>query len=436
MTANTWTIASGATLYAGCAAPSIGPEDWPQWRKDLQEGQYADISLNTFQSVLPAGWPLGEEAGPFINWSGAIRASDYGPLGAYSLFGSGHLSYGSPLCAGVGNFNVFTRMWERSNDPTQPLLEINPNIIETDGSFVGYNLNYESDVPATLNHLYPGHMYNGLNYIDAAHGGGPKGTMLQTFIGGSSARNILHAFDLSLAHGPSTRFSETAIVLGGNDGGTYPMSASDNVRGCTYMLSGEGKGPVKSIDWATKVITTHHASAQFNVSGQHNMIYLPAPWDCLVTMGYDYQYSDAFPTRHLDVHVRVFPIINNVVQPPVEVFPTGTQPTHAACGGTWVEKLNRLACFPGGTGQIVFTLTPPAPGSLTTGTWAWNSIAMTGNSGQAVSNPGINGNNGFPYNNNGSWGKFIYFPNLECCLWCNGVLAPVQAFVLPGMNTP
>lgn len=383
----------------------------PDWVPS--EGTFANISLNTMHSVRPAGWPSSEGAGPFLNWVGGVYAEDFSNLGALVVYGSGHLSAGAPLWAGVWCFDLDTRQWVGRNVPSQPLLEN-----------ADYNDWGESTVSATLGHTYPPHTYDGLIYRSPALGGGPSGSLISFFYPGGLRYNTVHEFDLSSPTAPPARLIDTIPMSGSpSDMGHYAQTALDEGRNGIWLTTMHGTGPLKFVGIADWSVTTYGASYG---TYEHNLVYLPAPYDCLVGFGRHNEPNTVFT-------VFVCPIVNNVPQGFTQVTPTGTPPADGRCGGVWSTLLNCIVSYEAKMSTSVHRLTPPAPGNLTTGTWAWTSETVTGVAGIEPSNAGINTNNGLPYIENGAWGRFIEVPAARCFIWANGVNAPVQAWRLTGM---
>jgi hypothetical protein len=414
--ADSYTIASGGTLSAGMNPPSPGSP--PNWRPAA--GQFKDISLNTLRGAAPAGWPSSDVAGPFLNWAGGFFNPYWGTYGGVVVRGSGHLTHGTPVWGGNWIWDVGTRLWVGANVPGAPLLE--------DTSL--YNGFFESTQAASLGHTYVPHTYDGLVLRSPANGGSAKGSMWATFSPGSTGYpNFIHEYDLSSASAPPVRKFDD-VPLGGSNS-SYPMAALDEARGGYWLLPANGAAPLKFIHFDATV--TSYAGIGYGCYGDNSLIYLPAPFDCLVGMGRNNADNTTFC-------VFVCPIIGGVPQGFVEVTPTGTQPNDGRCGGVWVadtewtDGVGKIVCYEAGRSYRVHMLTPPASGSLTTGTWAWTYETLVGDQGQLPSNPGVNVNNGLPYTENGIWSRFVHCPAAKCFLFCNGVNAPMQAWRLTGLK--
>jgi hypothetical protein len=365
------------------------------------EGQFANISLNTLYDVRPPGWPTSDAAGPFANWCGGAYATDFSGLGAYVVHGSGHLSGGQPLWAGVWCFDLDTRSWVGTNVPSQPLLE---NVAD-------YNAYGESTVSETLGHPYPVHTYDSLIYHPAANGGGSQGSLIRVGAAGASQwSHPLHRFDLSKGTAAPTR------VVNNISGGGYPQATRDTTRNGVWYLNANGNAPLTFISFTDWALTNHPKG--FNEYGNYSLTYIPEPYDCLVSTGNSGDYG-------VNMGVYVCPIVGGVPQGFVKVNPTGTRVGDQRAGTCWSTLLNCLVSYEAGGSFTVHKLTPPAPGSLTTGTWTWSSETLNGVSGATPSKNSVT--------NNGAWGRFIEVPAARCFIWCDGIRAPVQAWRLTGM---
>lgn len=155
------------------------------------------------------------------------------------------------------------------------------------------------------------------------------------------------------------------------------------------------------INWDTGAVTQH--AVGYLDYGDHSMVYIPAPWDCLLAGGRS-------NSGNTDNRWYVCPIVDGVPSGFTEITPTGTEPTDGRTGMVFDPQQDKLVMHVGGSGGVVVnTLTPPAPGgSLTTG-WAWGAITLTG-AGGITPAWAINTNSGGPYDNNGTWSKFQRVP--------------------------
>ena len=392
---DTYSAESGATIYGGREGPSALPAWVPE------PGTFADISLNTMYDVRPEGWPNSDIAGPFLNWSGGVFNPDFSALGALVIHGSGHLASGSPVWAGNWCFDLDNLAWVGRNVP---------------GPLNAYG---ESTDPASLGHTYAPHTYDGLVMQPAALGGGPKGSLIRASMAGAPFGVPVHRFDLSSAVDAPGRVIDN---LGGD---SYPAAALDAGRGGFWYLDAKGTGPLKFVsfsDWSA----TQYSGVEFGEYGSHNLVYIPAPWDCLLSLG------DKGTMGAAVYSMRVCPIVGDVPQGFSVATYSGTPVPDTRAGGCWSTLLERVVCMEGYDSTTVHQITPPDPGELLSGTWAWSTESLTGVGGATVGHA-INTNNGLPFANNGTWSRFVEAPAARCFLWCQGINKPVQAWRLTGM---
>jgi hypothetical protein len=391
--------------FAVYIKPSVGAQGIPPWVPP--PGQFANISLNTLSDVRPTGWPTSDAAGPFANWSGAVLAYDFSNLGAYIVHGSGHLSPGAPLWAGVWCFDLDTLRWIGRNVPSGPLLEASTSV-----TFNNYG---EVSAPqAIVGHTYPPHTYDGLAYRSLSKGGGVSGSLVRFFYPGGSAQSTVHQFDLSSPSAPPTRVVDTIQMEGGNN---YSTSAVDEARGGVWLLTANGVGPLKFVkfsDWSV----TNYPNISYNDYGDHSLVYLPAPFDCLIGMGRS-------GVGGVEMAVWVCPIVGNVPQGFTKATQSGTPPADRRCGGVWSTILNCIVSYEAAGSRKVHRLTPPSPPAISSGTWAWTSETLIGADGIAPSKNAVA--------DNGAWGRFIEVVAARCFIFCDGVQQPVQAWRLAGM---
>lgn len=401
----------GATCYGGRSAP---PVPLPAWVPP--PGTYVNISTTTLQSVEPAGWPGGDTAGPFLNWSSAVLATDFSTLGAYTVYGSGHLaSPGAPVWAGIWNFDLDTLQWVPSNLPGAPISEL-----------VNFNAYGESTDASTLGHVYVPHTYRGLIYQSRASGGGAKGSLIRASIAdGVRYGRPVHAFDLNSSTAPPTRKIND---IGGN---AYPMAAPDPARGGFWYLDNNGGNNlrfVKYLDWSV----TTYPNTSYGANGDNCLFYMPAPYDCLIGLG-----PSADPTLW---HIQVCPLINNIPQGWTKATMSGTSPSMLGTGACWSTILSCFVSYEGHdntTGYFsndVFKLTPPPAANVLTQVWVWTKETLSGYNGTTPFQIEINTNNNQPFHNNGSYGRFLEVPKARCFIWCGSVKGPVQAWSLSGMQ--
>lgn len=383
------------------------PSTLPAWVPE--PGTFANISTNTVFQVRPTGWPTGENAGPFANWSSGVYCPDFGVSGGYAVHGSGHLTTGTPVWAGVWVFDLDSLQWVGRNVPAEPLLEYPP------GSAY-YNSFYESLDADTLGHPYAPHTYDGLIYQTTAQGGGTDGSLIRVGIPGASGTSdlrVVHAFDLSSATAPPTR------VVNSLTGTDYPATAVDEVRGGFWAVGYNMNSGLRFVSFADWSVTAYPSVAA-NISGDPTMAYVPDR-DCLVVLA---RTNGAF-------QVIVCPIVGGVPQGWTVVAQAGTKPTDSRAGLVWSTILECLVSYQG-VPAYTSDLTPgydiyklPVPANLTTGTWTWAKETLSG-AGGAEPIVTRDGNNAIQ--NNGAWGRFVEVPSARCFLYAGSINGPVQAW--------
>jgi hypothetical protein len=408
---DSYSVANGVTMYVGRAAPVNA--GYPSWRP--APGFFADISLNTLADIAPSGWPVTDIASPFSNWSGNNYNDDLGPLGGTSNHGSGHLALSSnPLWAGVNNFNASTQLFTMSNVPPVPVSDDTTNYqyweVPAGQPGAGFTM-----VP---------HTYGGTLIRSAAAGGGPKGSMVRVNFPGAGVKQATHEFDLSLPSGaPARVISETAIA------GGYPCACVDEAGTGFYLLDYYGQGPMRHYTFGTVQgqpynYTLVPGGASFNSYGNAQMVLKPGANSCLV--------STAGAPASGSVELRICPIIAGVPQSWTTMNVTGTSPNDSRCGLKWSTILQCFVTINGGTlagggtgNATVHRLTPPASGSLITGTWTWTSEVVVGLGGAILSRSRVA--------DNGTWGNLVELPKCGTLVFCNSIFDKMQALTLQGM---
>ena len=377
----------------------------PAWLPSA--GTFSNLSCtNTLFSARPSGWPTSDAGAPFANWSGGVWAPDFGTQGGYVVHGSGHLSADSPIWAGVWVFDVATLTWVGRNVPSQPLLERG----STD-----YNDYFESNITATLGHTYAPHTYDGLVYRPPTEAGDGHLVRLQFGGGGKLGAKSVHTFDLSSPTAPPTRVIDDTGL--GGVSSSYPASAVDYGRNGIWLLSYTGVGPLKFISLADWSITSH--VFDFNAYGDQALIYLPPPYDCILATGRD-------GSGGVDRSMRVSRIISGVPQAFTSVSVSGTDCPDRRAGGVWCSALNAVVMYGAAGSYTAYKVTPPGTGAtLTSGTWAWTSETLTGNSGATPSHNAVA--------DNGACSRFVYAAELGCFFWCDSINDQVQAWRLTGV---
>ncbi len=405
-------------LHRGYLAPSWVPAA-STWRN-------IGTASATLVAARPPGWPNSEAAGPDANWSGAVYNPSIGARGAVVKHGSGHLNPGDALWAGVWVLDVDAGTVTGRNVPASPMLEAAPAQFSQ-----SFNSFYESIVPGIEGHPYPPHTYDGLIVQSAFNGGGRSGKLHRIGIGGG-ASTCIHTFDLDSASAPPARIRDSVASLIGAHGG-YPATAEDEELGGYWVMSANGQGGLSLIAWDGTLIATY-SGVQFNENGNHSLIKIPAPWNCLLTFGT--AVSGFYGSNSLKM--RVCPLVAGVPQGWTAVTQSGDVPTDSRIGGNWSRILRKVIAMQGWTNGVtdpnVKTLTLPAPADILTGTYSWLNVPCTSADGSPIALLGPNPNGGFlPYANNGSWGRLVEAYHARCFIWWYGVNNQPQAIRLPGM---
>lgn len=234
MTADLWTIASGATLYAGCAAPSGGSPTISAFASN----RVADVleAANGYTINGVSGQPGGSTVpnGKF-DYSGGCDAPEQGVKGSMLFCGGGHNGwYG----AEVIRLDYATGLFSRVTNAYKTLWNINTSNYASNGDGETYA---DSSGTTTLQ-TQPGaaHMYDHAVYLAPGVGGsGSLGGLLTVSRYGTSPSagggNRTHMLDI--ASGVWARFSTNVIQTDTFGGGDMPFTSVcyDKVRGKIFM---------------------------------------------------------------------------------------------------------------------------------------------------------------------------------------------------------
>jgi hypothetical protein len=370
----------------------------------ISAGTFSNAGTSTLNAVKPSGWPTNDIGGPYANWAGAVWCPDFGDKGGCAVHGSGHLSAGSPVWAGVWVFDVATQTIVGRNVPATPLLEQPP-------SSAYYNGYYESTEAATAGHTYAPHTYDGLIFVPASAMGNRNGGLLRLCMPGAGGNaKVAHLFDLDSPTAPPVRVMNEVVGISTS----YPAAAADYARGGLWCTNANGQNGLSFIDFSDWS-ETRYGSAAFNAYGDQSLVYIPQR-DCLVAMGRDGVGGGS-------LSVRVCPISGGVPQGWTTVTQSGTPPSDARCGGEWVMKLGVIVSYSAGGSYTVHKLTPPA--NLTSGTWVWTSETLTAVGGAVPArNSAVD---------NGAWSRMVYAAEWSRMLWQDGVNNPTQVMRLTGL---
>jgi hypothetical protein len=313
---------------------------------------------------------------------------------------------GTPLFSGVWIFDLDTLRWVGTNVPTSPLLE---PFAPVGNVFEGYNGYFESTNSANLGHPYPPHTYDGLIYQSPALGWGPKGSLIRNAIAwwNNPYSRVVHRFDLSSPSNPPSRPINQLNIPN-----SYPATALDEARWWYWALSSNGNGPlifVSFADWSQQSYP-----AQYNTYGDQSLIYAKDNSNQEFLIGVWRGGNGG-----VNYEVRVAPIINGIPQAFTTILPIWAPPADARAGGVWSARLWAVVSYEANWSNQVHKLIPPS-GSLTWGTWVWQTQTLTGLNGAI---PAKN-----PNATNGAWSRFIEVPELGIFLWADSVTGPVQAW--------
>lgn len=370
----------------------------------ISAGTFANAGTSTLNAVKPSGWPTNDIGGPYANWSGAVWCPDFGDKGGYAVHGSGHLSVGNPIWAGVWVFDVATQTIVGRNVPASALIE------RPFGSG-DYNAYGESLLSGTLGHTYAPHTYDGLIFVPASSMGNRNGGLLRLCMPGAPGdAKVVHLFDLDSPTAPPTRVMNEVVGISTS----YPAAAADYARGGLWCTNANGQNGLSFIDFSNWS-ETRYGSAAFNAYGDQSLVYIPQR-DCLVAMGRD-------GAGGANLSVRVCPISGGVPQGWTTVTQSGTPPADARCGGEWVMKLGAIVSYSAGGSYAVHKLTPPA--NLAAGTWAWTSETLTGVGGAVPARNSAT--------DNGAWSRMVYAAEWSRMLWQDGVNNTTQVMRLTGL---
>lgn len=253
MTADNYSIASGATLSAGCAVPSGGGGGGggiPLWVPP--SGYFADVPMmNDPFDVTPGIYGFSAPRALITFWTGSAILRDWGQYGAQVYYGAGHETGPTDLnlqMTLICDFN--TLLWSIKNVPASAnqVQVFQPtggggypaNLPGWPGDTTGGRPGYAPDGTP-----YNPHTYLGIQELPAAWGGGTKGSIVSFGFGGSNWNDRVNVIDPSQATGgysqmtisqPASINADKTLISFGNQSnglnisrGTYPTSDIDLV---------------------------------------------------------------------------------------------------------------------------------------------------------------------------------------------------------------
>jgi hypothetical protein len=150
------------TAHSNAFAVRIITSDLPSWVPP--PGQFGAFTLNT-------GADVGMHASVLANWCGGVFNPDFGPRGAAMYYGGGeHYPWDDTLQSGVFCLDCETRLWVRRAHPTAEHTGVAYPAGGSPTDEWGAYLDYGS--PQTK------HTYGCLEWMPAAWGGGPQGSLV------------------------------------------------------------------------------------------------------------------------------------------------------------------------------------------------------------------------------------------------------------------
>jgi hypothetical protein len=170
MTADIWTIASGATLYAGCVAP---PSGVPAWMP--ASGTMGRVSLNNMNAVFDSANP-----NTLIRGSAAIlnvwNSTTYIPwLDWVIAFGGGHNDYmGNDVYA----YKMYDQMWYRISDAVPPGIQLQ-NSDEITDPIYGELWTDSSKTAVKVGKVTPPHTYCNMVAVPPSAAGNTNGWLVE-----------------------------------------------------------------------------------------------------------------------------------------------------------------------------------------------------------------------------------------------------------------
>jgi hypothetical protein len=405
-TNDTYSVATGGTMYVGRAAPATGIPAWVP-----PAGHFADVPMtNTPQSVTPAIYAgSGAMQDVIDHWDGSAWLRDFSELGAQCIWGAGHESAGGQpniQTTLVCDFSSLT--WYARNVPAAA------NASNTFPDPVGL---------APDGTPYAGHTYLGIQEMPATWGGAQQGSLLSFFTAGSGLANYVNKMDVSQAlHGYSrivtsqpqnaqpTKISFAAN--GGAAGGVYPATTQDEANQGWWLNAMTGTISYLLFMSKTGAITQYPA---LGGNMQDGAMTLCESLGLLVAIDGGYSSGPNAGSAYRKLYIRKL-----ATSAYTEATTIGTVP--ALTGGYDGNGLNyhrpsvlglqwvaSLGCMVGlddtVTPPAVIKLTPPAT-APETGQWTWSTTPVSHWSADSTGSATLRNCT------NGVFSKFRYIPTL------------------------
>lgn len=401
---DSFSVASGVTMYCGRS-------NLPSWVPP--SGYFADVPVTNLPSTLTPTIYAGDTQVMkrcYEDWGGGAWLRDFSLLGGYVLYSAGHEANDSaPNIQLTQVLDFSTLTWVVRNVPAQAnsLISFQPYSgaanwpdVTTLGT-PGYSTN--DNTP------YSPHTYNGLQEMPTAWGGGSKGTLVSFFFGGSGWRNRVNLMDVSQATGGYSKLTTTQAAQGANSGyisfaasggvkgGSYPISAIDEIRQGWWTGSGGAQPDYTLFIHKSGTITQYPL-----IAGSNNLYdavcYAPSLGTSGLVLGIrcGYDPSVAVQIGESQTIYKTLSILEASTGLAVTGVPfvTGTVPAHRAgfggIGGAsicfhapiqlglqWVEELGAIYGLDDTTdaaNPVVVKLAPT--GDPKTAPWAWSTVSL------------------------------------------------------------
>lgn len=413
---NTYTVASGAGVYAGIAAPG----GLPAWVTSMAARTWRKVpTSNTFMSIDPelradmnpnfggqAPWHgSGGHAAMLDAWCSWFPSQDDGRMGAGP--GGGHNDL-------AGNYQAGIDLMQEV--PAYYLIG------RPSGALPGAAVTYNDGAEATG--LYAdGRVRANHNYHNLLHIPGTNKLLMVAIAAMYPAGNVTgpnKAYWLDMTTGAQTLAADyTNIDLSGstaeNSGACY-----DPVRNCVWHIRANTAQMVK-IDLATGTGTAYGAVNSW-VGGNARLVYVPGHdvIICLTNISGGSGYIMFNPATGA-WGSRVPPALQGT--PSAGLF-GGSLPAGYG-SGAWVPSLGGIVVWNNDSNTTeISLLTPPASNPMSNA-WTWSVVAVSGSN--TVTPPARVGGTGGLAN---ALGKFGYLPAMGLCYWHRSAADDMYVFKL------
>jgi hypothetical protein len=406
-TADTYTAASGETLYAGRGAPA------PSWVSAATARTWVVVPMSNTLSDLDPGanpalnpnypshapWDSNgiQHPGLVTNWSGAAydEATDswwIGPAGGHAGYGGNEIY----KCA----MNAEAPTWVMVRAPSGSLTVGSGSTIDDGAESSGV---YGDGRPRAC-HTYNRHIYVpgvgpvlcGIGAVFKSGGGTGKWAFINESDGEASITSSTPSSTTNAGEGSGACYDESRDAI-------WFFAKGNSVGAERYDIPGSGGAHTGS--WTT-------VGSVFNKLGYVAATYLPDD-DCILVQCSNFEPTSETPTRY------VFDCATGTVYTPTFSGSVsggiwlGKQQWH------WVESLGVVASWDNSTSRtLITTLTPPA--NPRTGTWTIGSLSVDGSNAVTPDAAATNG----------TFGRFVYSPTLGGFLVFNSTSGSTYFFKL------